>query len=153
MNKNVWIWVAGIAVLALGGWLFVNNAPAPQILQENPSTGTEAASSAPEASARPAENERPAAAMKEFTVTGKNYSFDPSTISVQKGDRIKIIFRSAENFHDFRLDEFGAATKRISAGQEDTAEFTADKAGAFEYYCSVGNHRAMGMKGTLTVEE
>ena len=33
-----------------------------------------------------------------------------------------------------------------------TAEFTADKVGSFEYYCSVGSHRSMGMKGVLKVE-
>jgi plastocyanin len=28
----------------------------------------------------------------------------------------------------------------------------ADKKGTFEYYCSVGQHRALGMKGKLVVE-
>jgi plastocyanin len=31
-------------------------------------------------------------------------------------------------------------------------EFVANKKGKFEYYCSVGEHRAMGMKGNLVVE-
>ena len=31
-------------------------------------------------------------------------------------------------------------------------QFIADKAGTFEYYCFVGNHRQMGMVGTLTVK-
>lgn len=42
--------------------------------------------------------------------------------------------------------------KIIEGGQEDVIEFTPDKAGSFEYYCSVGKHREMGMKGMLTVE-
>jgi hypothetical protein len=42
--------------------------------------------------------------------------------------------------------------EQVGAGASDVVEFTADKAGTFEYYCSVGNHRAMGMKGTLTVK-
>jgi plastocyanin len=28
----------------------------------------------------------------------------------------------------------------------------ADKNGSYEYYCSVGNHRASGMVGVITVE-
>ena len=31
-------------------------------------------------------------------------------------------------------------------------EFTVDKTGTFEYYCSVGQHRANGMVGNLIVE-
>lgn len=91
-------------------------------------------------------------AVKEFTVTGSNYSFDPKTMSVVKGETVKIIFKNADGTHDLVIDEFNVHTKRIRAGEEDSVQFIADKAGTFEYYCSVGNHRAMGMKGTLTVE-
>lgn len=90
---------------------------------------------------------------KEFTVNGANYSFSPSTITVKKGDKVRIIFENIEGFHDFRIDELNAATRQIRAGDHDVVEFTADKAGSFEYYCSVGKHRAMGMKGTLVVTE
>lgn len=94
----------------------------------------------------------PGANAKEFTVTGQNFLFSPSTLTVKKGDKVKIIFKSAGGFHDFRIDEFNAATKKINGGQEDTVEFIAAKTGSFEYYCSVGEHRKMGMKGTLVVE-
>ena len=50
------------------------------------------------------------------------------------------------------IDEFGVRTKQITAGQTDEINFTADKVGTFEYYCSVGKHRALGMKGNLIVE-
>lgn len=91
--------------------------------------------------------------VKEFTVTGGNFKFAPNTLSVKKGDKVRIVFKNAEGFHDFKIDEFNVATKQIQGGAEETVEFTADKAGSFEYYCSVGKHRAMGMKGTLTVTE
>lgn len=54
--------------------------------------------------------------------------------------------------HDFVIDELNIRTKRIAGGESDSVTFTADKTGAFEYYCSVGNHREMGMKGRLIVE-
>lgn len=91
--------------------------------------------------------------VKEFTVTGGNFKFAPNTISVKKGDKVRIVFKNAEGFHDLKIDEFNVATKQIKGGAEETVEFTADKVGSFEYYCSVGQHRAMGMKGTLTVSE
>lgn len=89
---------------------------------------------------------------KTFTVAGKNYSFTPSEIRVKKGDKVKIVFTNSGGFHDWVIDEFNARTKQIGSGQTDTVEFVADKVGTFEYYCSVGNHRQMGMKGNLVVE-
>lgn len=90
--------------------------------------------------------------VKTFTVTGKNFSFSPSTITVKKGDTVVITFKNMGGLHDFRLDEFGVATQQISNGSEETVTFVANKPGMFEYYCSVGKHRAMGMKGVLIVE-
>ncbi len=92
------------------------------------------------------------APVKEFVVNGANFSFDPSLITVKKGDKVKIIFKNTEGFHDFKIDEFGVATKQAKAPDQEVLEFIADKAGSFEYYCSVGTHRSMGMKGILKVE-
>ncbi|MBX4181317.1 cupredoxin domain-containing protein [Candidatus Parcubacteria bacterium] len=90
--------------------------------------------------------------VKEFTVVGKSFSFTPSTLTVKKGDTVRINFQNSGGQHDWRLDEFNAKTKVIGSGQSETIEFVADKTGSFEYYCSVGTHRQMGMRGTLTVE-
>jgi plastocyanin len=90
--------------------------------------------------------------VKEFTVEGSNFVFMPASITVNKGDKVKITFKNTQGFHDFVIDEFGAATKQGQAPFDEVIEFTADKTGSFEYYCSVGSHRAMGMKGTLIVK-
>ncbi|MEK7128572.1 MAG: cupredoxin domain-containing protein [Patescibacteria group bacterium] len=90
-------------------------------------------------------------AVKEFTVTGKNFSFSPSLITVKKGDRVKIIFENSAGFHDFKIDEYGVAAKQAQSPATEILEFTANKTGSFEYYCSVGKHRAMGMKGIFIV--
>lgn len=94
----------------------------------------------------------PPATAKSFTVTGDNFKFDLAEMRVKKGDTVRVTFKNAEGFHDWKLDEFGAATQKLQAAQEETIEFVADKAGTFEYYCSVGKHRTMGMKGNLIVE-
>lgn len=93
-----------------------------------------------------------ATVIKEFTVEGSNFKFVPSTILVNKGDTVKINFKNTQGFHDFVVDEFGAATKQIKDPSTETITFVASKVGTFEYYCSVGQHRSMGMKGTLTVK-
>ena len=89
---------------------------------------------------------------KTFTVTGKSFEFSVKEIRVKKGDRVRINFSSTEGFHDWVVDEFDAASERVQTGGSTSVEFVADTAGSFEYYCSVGNHRAMGMTGTLIVE-
>lgn len=91
-------------------------------------------------------------AVKEFTVTGTNFAFAPAAMTVKQGDTVRITFVNGGGTHDFVIDEFNARTKVIQGGATETIEFVADKTGSFEYYCSVGQHREMGMKGTLTVQ-
>lgn len=90
--------------------------------------------------------------IKTFNVDGNNFSFSLNEIRVKKGDTVKIVFNNKVGFHDWVIDEFNARTKQIQAGQTEEVTFVADKTGTFEYYCSVGQHRAMGMKGNLIVE-
>ena len=73
-------------------------------------------------------------------------------LKLKKGDTVRINFINDEGFHDWKLDEFNAATAKLNAGGKETIEFYADKTGTFEYYCSVGKHREMGMVGNLVVE-
>lgn len=90
--------------------------------------------------------------IKEFKIVGRNFSFDVTEIKVKQGDKVKITFANKEGFHDWRVDEFDAKTKVIKENETDTVEFVASKTGKFEYYCSVGEHRKLGMKGFLVVE-
>lgn len=90
--------------------------------------------------------------MKNITVEAMPFEFNPKEIRVKKGNTVRLTLKNNEGFHDWTLDEFNARTKQIQAGQTDTIQFVADKAGTFEYYCSVGNHRQMGMVGNLIVE-
>ncbi|MBP9748752.1 cupredoxin domain-containing protein [Patescibacteria group bacterium] len=87
-----------------------------------------------------------------FDVTGGSFYYVPNQIRVKKGDTVKIIFHNAGGMHNFVLDEFNVKIDTIKGGEDASAEFVVDKAGTFEYYCSVGNHRAMGQKGQLIVE-
>jgi len=87
-----------------------------------------------------------------FTVLGSNFAYDLEEIRVKEGDTVTINFRSVDGFHDWVVDEFDAATDKVSTGNETSVTFVADKKGTFEYYCSVGSHRANGMVGNLIVE-
>ncbi len=93
----------------------------------------------------------PVTAVKSFTVIGSNFKFAPSEIRVKKGDTVKITFQS-NGFHDFVIDQLNVQSNQISDGQTDTVTFVASKAGTFKYYCSVEDHRQLGMVGNLIVE-
>lgn len=147
--KNIVIVLVVVAVLALGGWYYMS-------MNQTP-TGESPTQIGMPAPGSENVNEMEVVAdtggtVKEFTVDGTNFKFSPELVSVKKGDTVRIKFVNSQGFHDFVIDEFKVATPQIREG-EATVEFVADKAGSFEYYCSVGSHRAMGMKGTLTVTE
>ena len=93
---------------------------------------------------------------KEFNISGTNYAFSETTLSVAAGDTVKINFTAASGTHDFIIDDLdGARTSVVSNGDMDSITFTVpeDASGkSYSYYCSIGNHRAQGMEGTLNVE-
>lgn len=69
------------------------------------------------------------------------------------GEKVKLIFRDTGKMkHNLVIDELEVSTKTVGAGKEDTVIFTASKAGDFEFYCSVGNHRQLGMEGRVTIK-
>lgn len=156
MNKGVIIGIV-IAVLVLagiGGGLYV--ASRSKVLP-GPAATSPASSAAPvenslaEPTAAPADNV--SGPVKEFTVTGSGFKFSPNTITVKKGDTVRVNFKSSGGLlHDFKIDEFDVATSQLGEEEEEEVEFVADKSGTFEYYCSVGNHRQMGLVGKLVVE-
>jgi len=86
-------------------------------------------------------------------ITGENFEFSQDIIEVYEGDTITVNFESTWGFHDWGIDEFDAWTEQVSQGGKTSVTFTADKSGRFEYYCSVGNHRSLGMSGWLIVKE
>ncbi len=95
--------------------------------------------------------EVPVPEVKEIRVQGGNFWFAPTSITVNKGDRVKIIFENVGGItHNLGIDGYGR-TKTISAGSTDTIEFVADKAGTFDMWCAVEGHRAAGMEGSFVV--
>jgi len=97
-------------------------------------------------------NQGQASAEKTFNITARNFFYSTKEIRVKKGDKVKIVLFNQEGFHNWVIDEFQVATQIINANQTATVEFTANKTGIFEYYCSVDSHRQMGMVGKLIVE-
>ena len=89
--------------------------------------------------------------VKEFRMTAKQFAFEPSTIEVNKGDKVRLIVTSVDVPHGIAITEYGI-NKRLDPGQPVTIEFIADKQGTFTAFCSVvcgSGHK--GMKGKIIV--
>ncbi len=94
----------------------------------------------------------PQAPLKEFTITATNFAFDPSAITVKKGDRVRITLKNQQGTHGLGIPAFGVSLQPAEGGSA-TIEFTADKEGQYEFSCNVfcgPGHK--GMKGMLAVE-
>lgn len=89
---------------------------------------------------------------KEIVVKGTEYEFNPPTLTVDKGEKMKVIFKNiGSTGHNFVIDELGVSTGTVSPGSTETVEFTASKTGTFDFYCSLPGHRSAGMEGQITV--
>lgn len=155
MNRNLIIGIVVVIVVIGAGWFLLKDqmmpATAPETMDQ---TALPSDSSMMEASpvGMMESTDSAAEGVKEFTITGSNFKFDMSEIRVKAGDTVKITFKNSQGFHDFVIEEFNVAIKQGNGPSEETVTFVADKAGTYEFYCSVGQHRAMGMKGNLIVE-
>jgi plastocyanin len=90
-----------------------------------------------------------------YSIDMDHLSFSPNRITAKPGQTVNLTLTSSDEVHDFVIDEFNANSGLVSAGGEKTFSFTIPtnaEAGDYEFYCSVGSHRQMGMVGTLTVQ-
>lgn len=89
----------------------------------------------------------------EIKVTARRSEFDPPTITVRKGQPVRLVITSVDVDHGFAIKEFNVGVK-IEAKQTRIVEFTPDRAGRFRFYCTVycgADHE--DMFGELVVEE
>ena len=86
------------------------------------------------------------------TVTANNFSYQPSTLSINVNDSVEFI--NDGGFHDVvvtsgpELLELPACSGPCNIG---TLTFTVP--GTYDYICSIGSHASMGMIGTIIVED
>jgi cytochrome c oxidase subunit II len=91
--------------------------------------------------------------VQEIQATLRKYEFSPGTLHVRKGEQVKLVMAALDHDHGFKQDDFNI-NQKIPKGTTVVVEFTADKAGTFQFRCS--NVCGLGhrnMKGTLVVEE
>ena len=106
---------------------------------------------APTGNVQAVEKTAPSSEVKEFKITAKQFQFNPATIEVNKGDKVRLIVTSVDVPHGISIPEYGI-NKRLDPGKPVTIEFTADKQGTFTAFCSVfcGSGHS-NMKGKIIV--
>ncbi len=141
--KQVLIGILILAVIGIGLAFATSNR---SVEQNRSGSQTPTNAAAPEPSAAPTEE------VKIVDVEAGSFYYKPNEITVKQGEKVRIVMNSVSMMHDFNIDELGVKMPIIQNGNTGTVEFTADKKGSFEYYCSVGQHRANGQVGTLIVQ-
>ncbi len=87
-----------------------------------------------------------------ITIEAGAFYYKPNVINAKVGQKITILFDSKDMMHDFNIDELSVKGPMVKGGATDTFSFTPDKKGTFEFYCSIGQHRANGQVGTIVIE-
>jgi plastocyanin len=117
-----------------------------------PSAGAEAGSSAA-APASPGSSSPTEAESATVGVTAEDFSFDLAEDSFAAGEYTFELTNAGGASHDLVIERDGedvAATDIVSPGSSDSVTVTLEP-GEYVLYCSVGNHRSMGMEVPVTV--
>ncbi len=154
-NKTIVVIAVAFFLLLLGGIAFAvmnggkESANQMETTKEEQPAGMETGK---DATTSATEEQNVAGEVKTLSVEATSFAFSLKEIRVKKGDVVKVTVSNKAGMHDFVIDELNVRTKILKAGETEEVTIVADKIGTFEYYCSVGNHRQMGMVGTLIVE-
>jgi uncharacterized cupredoxin-like copper-binding protein len=87
-------------------------------------------------------------------LSATEFKFTPSDPSVDKAGKVTFDV-SNDGSVDHALEVEGpdgdVETDSIAAGESATLTVDLSKPGKYEIYCPIGNHKEMGMEGTVTV--
>lgn len=94
------------------------------------------------------------AAVATVKVTETEFRLSPANPSVAKAGVVEFRIRNAGKIaHALEVEgpEGEVETKEIAPGGRATLKADLRKAGRYEWYCPVGDHKDRGMKGEITV--
>ena len=72
----------------------------------------------------------------EIKMIARQFDFAPKTITVRKGQRVKLSVTSEDVDHGIAIDEFNI-DERVKANKTQVIEFTPTRTGRFKFYCSI----------------
>jgi cytochrome c oxidase subunit 2 len=116
-----------------------------------------------------AQTQANAEGVQVITVTAKKYEFNPSSIHVKQGTKVRLNITATDHAHGFKISPLAEGSDKagepglvfsspqdctkIEEGKTESVEFTAQKPGTYKFRCCVvcGFHHH-SMKGELIVE-
>ena len=94
----------------------------------------------------------PPSPPRAFEMVASRFRFEPETLQVAEGERVRLTLRSTDTEHGFSLRKLNVKVAVPKTGEPVTVEFVAGKAGTYEFkcseYCGSGHGR---MKGRIVV--
>jgi heme/copper-type cytochrome/quinol oxidase subunit 2 len=94
-----------------------------------------------------------APAGPDVAVKVSKQGFQPSRITVRRGETTRLVLSAAEGEHCFAIDAF-RVEKRVVPGRPTRLELTPGQAGVFPFYCCLESGEAARVeRGELTVTE
>lgn len=136
MGKNKYLQIIAIAAVVALSACGNNNDNNNDSANNNSSTNNNASTS------------EPSSQTKEMTVDAKSFKFTPSDISLNAGDTVKLTLHNSDGVHGLEIPDLNVNVKN-----GETVTFKVDKAGKYDFNCSVqcgAGHD--NMTGTLTVK-
>ena len=86
-------------------------------------------------------------------VKASTRGFEPSQLTLRRGESVTIALSSADSEHCFAIDAL-RIEKRIVPGRTTTFDLAPDRAGVFPFYCCLESGEAAAVeRGQLTVTE
>ena len=148
-NKAFWIAIGVVAAVLIAGVVFLGRGEK-KAPEATPTPAPLTSTSAPESTGEPSSEE---GEIQEITLEAKEFSYSEESITVKKGQKVRLtLVNKGRMSHDFVVEKMNVTTELAGPGESVVVEFTMQDAGTYTFYCSIGNHRAMGMEGTLIVE-
>ncbi|MBP7055699.1 MAG: cupredoxin domain-containing protein [Candidatus Omnitrophica bacterium] len=73
-------------------------------------------------------------------IKASQYAFEPDTIVVNRGEKVRLVVASTDAAHGLTIREFNV-NLAVQPGKTESIEFTPDKKGVFDSFCSA--HRGL----------
>jgi nitrite reductase (NO-forming) len=129
------LWIGGVSLLLIAAF------SVPILLAPKSAAVPSVASNQPTVAIAPAS----------VSITAAEFKFSPNSIEAQVGQKVTLTLQNSGVVeHDVTIPSAGFSLL-ARAGQTATGEFTFDKPGVFDFFCSIPGHKDAGMKGSLTI--
>jgi plastocyanin len=97
----------------------------------------------------------PKTAAQTVDVTETDFKLDPANPTIDEpGDVVFKVSNDGDVEHSLEVEGPNGEAKldrSLAPGDSGRLEVKLDKAGRYEWYCPIGNHRELGMEGEVTV--